>query len=214
VILDLPTPEEVGQRLISALASTTPTRMLVLTGRHQSGVGSVADSLLGVMTVSRFPNTPADGKRLIALCEDLCRTATFDLEKSQATIARPTNTLTQPPHETQATEIVAIGASTGGPAAIEKLLRGWPHDFPLPVVVAQHMTAGFGRDMVRWLNTLGTLRVKFATNGEKPIGHTAYFPPDRQHLTIGTDKRLWGRRYWRASYRHGRRWRSGPFHPA
>lgn len=47
--------------------------------------------------------------------------------------------------------LVAIGASTGGPPALEKLLRGLGGDPPFTIAVVQHMTQGFLPGMVRWL---------------------------------------------------------------
>ncbi len=46
--------------------------------------------------------------------------------------------------------MIAVGASTGGPAALGLLLAGLSPDFRLPVLVAQHMTAGFGASLVAW----------------------------------------------------------------
>jgi len=63
--------------------------------------------------------------------------------------------------------VVAIGASTGGPAALVKVLRGLPADFPAPVVVVQHMADGFIEGLARWLNELVPLEVVVARDGDR-----------------------------------------------
>ena len=61
--------------------------------------------------------------------------------------------------------LVALGASTGGTKAIETLLRRAPADFP-PVVIVQHMPAGFTRSFAARLNSLSPLAVSEAADGE------------------------------------------------
>lgn len=63
--------------------------------------------------------------------------------------------------------VVAIGASTGGPAALVTVLRGLPAEFPAPVVVVQHMADGFIDGLARWLNELVPLEVVVAQDGDR-----------------------------------------------
>ena len=55
-------------------------------------------------------------------------------------------------------EVLGVGASTGGPTALRELFSGLPADFPLPILVVQHITAGFTAGFVEWLrqHTLST----------------------------------------------------------
>lgn len=62
--------------------------------------------------------------------------------------------------------VVTIGASAGGPVALHRLLGALPADFPLPVVVVQHMATGFIEGLVRWLDTITPLEVVLAEHGQ------------------------------------------------
>jgi len=86
--------------------------------------------------------------------------------------------------KTRAYEIVAIGASTGGPQALQKLLSSLPVGFPIPLVIAQHMSAGFIHGLVYWLQGATLLDVKLAEDGEPLRPGTVYFAPDDHHLVV------------------------------
>jgi two-component system chemotaxis response regulator CheB len=80
--------------------------------------------------------------------------------------------------------VVAVAASTGGPAALQRLLRGLPADFPSPILVVQHIAGGFTNSLVGWLNAGSSLHVKIAEHGEATIPGTVYVAPDDRHLGI------------------------------
>jgi two-component system chemotaxis response regulator CheB len=79
---------------------------------------------------------------------------------------------------------VAIGASAGGPAAIEKVLSGLPHDFPVPIAVCQHMTDGATGPWAARLNGLCRLRVCEAQQAEPFAPGCAYIAPIGRHMRI------------------------------
>jgi two-component system chemotaxis response regulator CheB len=98
----------------------------------------------------------------------------------------------RPPTATAAGALVAIGASTGGPAAIVELLRGLPDGFRSPILLVLHIAAAFAADFAAWLDGQTLRPVAFAANGATVAsyaGHVAVAPPGR-HLTVG------GRRVW------------------
>ena len=80
--------------------------------------------------------------------------------------------------------IIGIGASTGGPQALEQVLGHLPADFPLPLVCVQHIAEGFMQGLVGWLAGCCRIRVRTADEGAHPLAGTAYFPPDDRHLEI------------------------------
>jgi two-component system chemotaxis response regulator CheB len=80
--------------------------------------------------------------------------------------------------------VVAIAASTGGPAALARILSELSSDFPLPILVVQHIADGFIDGLAAWLNTTGSVRVKVAEHGELLRPHTVYLAPDRKHLRV------------------------------
>ena len=80
--------------------------------------------------------------------------------------------------------IIGIGASTGGPQALERVLGHLPADFPLPLLCVQHIAEGFMQGLVAWLANSCRIRVRTADEGAQPLAGTAYFPPDDRHLEI------------------------------
>ncbi len=84
-------------------------------------------------------------------------------------------------------KLIAIGASTGGPQAIRDVLKKLPQNFPLPIVIVQHMTRGFTKPMIDWLLGETKIKLKLAEDNELLLPGTAYFAPDDTHLTISKE---------------------------
>ena len=81
---------------------------------------------------------------------------------------------------------VAIGASTGGPLAVQQLLAELPRTFSLPVLMVQHITRGFSEGYVRWLNETSALPVSLAQEGEKTLSGRVYLAPEGYHMGVRT----------------------------
>ena len=85
--------------------------------------------------------------------------------------------------------LVAIGASTGGPAAVRTILADLPSDFPVPILLVQHIAHGFSAGLADWLAHDTPLRVKLAEIGEAASAGTVYIAPDDRHLGCLLDNR-------------------------
>jgi two-component system chemotaxis response regulator CheB len=85
-----------------------------------------------------------------------------------------------------ALELCVIGASTGGPAALQAILEGLPADFPLPIAIVQHMPPGFTRPFATRLNGLCRLRVEEATEGKRLERGRVFIAPAGQHLRLSS----------------------------
>ena len=83
-----------------------------------------------------------------------------------------------------APRILAIGASTGGPAALNALLSALPRDFPLPIVVVQHMPAAFTRQLAERLSVHTRLRVREAVDGAPLEAGEVSLAPGDFHLEV------------------------------
>jgi two-component system chemotaxis response regulator CheB len=86
--------------------------------------------------------------------------------------------------------IVAIGASTGGPPAIFQILSGLPTGFPIPILVVQHISAGFTAGFTEWLAGASGLPVHVTQGGEIPLPGHVYVAPDDRHLQVGVRGQL------------------------
>ena len=82
---------------------------------------------------------------------------------------------------------VAVGASTGGPAALRDVLKALPADFSLPVLVVLHFAVGFATAFAEWLDGLSPIRVTCARDGEPlpPVGQgRVIVAPADAHLVL------------------------------
>jgi two-component system chemotaxis response regulator CheB len=86
-------------------------------------------------------------------------------------------------HAVQDLAIVAIAASTGGPQALQVLLSHLPA-FPVPIVVAQHMTSGFSKGMTEWLDGAAALTIREAEDGETLHAGAVYVNPPECSMRI------------------------------
>jgi len=88
------------------------------------------------------------------------------------------------PKAGQRRDVVAIGVSTGGPPAVQKVLAALPADFPAGILIAQHMPAAFTGPFAKRLDGVCKLNVKEAENGEPFRPGTVYISPGGKHLRI------------------------------
>ncbi|HEX5194843.1 MAG TPA: chemotaxis protein CheB [Solirubrobacteraceae bacterium] len=84
---------------------------------------------------------------------------------------------------------IGIGASVGGPPALATVLGALPAEFPLPVLVVQHMALGFGESLAFWLDRTVAIPVGLAVDGE-PLRPGAWLAPDGVHLRLTRTQRL------------------------
>jgi len=80
--------------------------------------------------------------------------------------------------------LIAVGSSTGGPPALEKLLIELPADLTCPIVVAQHMPALFTKSMAERLDERCKMHVKQAEDGETANAGTIYIAEGGKHVRI------------------------------
>jgi two-component system chemotaxis response regulator CheB len=81
-------------------------------------------------------------------------------------------------------DVVAIGVSTGGPPAVQKILSALPADFPASIVIAQHMPQAFTGPFAKRLDGLCKISVKEAEVGDKLRPGCCYIAPGGKHLML------------------------------
>lgn len=85
-------------------------------------------------------------------------------------------------------DCIVLGASTGGPRALERILTRMPKNLTIPVVIAQHMPASFMAAFASRLDQLTPLQVSIAEQGAKLIAGNVYLAPGDINLTIERKK--------------------------
>ena len=86
--------------------------------------------------------------------------------------------------------LVVIGASTGGPPALQRVLAGLPRPCPVPVLIVQHISAGFIVGLAEWLTATTGMPVRIAQHRELAAPGTALLAPDGCQMGIGADGRI------------------------
>src|SRR5262249_5501900 len=90
----------------------------------------------------------------------------------------------------RAPKIVGIVASTGGPSALAQIFQNIPGDFPLPIVIVQHITAEFIPSLATWLQSITALKVSVPQRGAVPCPGQAYLAPGDHHLQLSSSLRF------------------------
>jgi two-component system chemotaxis response regulator CheB len=97
---------------------------------------------------------------------------------------RPASAPLPSTHSGRWVRIIAIGASTGGPAALAEILRELPGDLSVPIAVVQHITPGFIEGMAEWLGHETRLTVKVAEAGEGVSPGRVYLAPTGRQMGL------------------------------
>jgi two-component system chemotaxis response regulator CheB len=100
------------------------------------------------------------------------------------------------PRAARQPRVLAIGASTGGPAALLTILRALPEAVRLPVLVVLHIAEPFGRAMAEWLDAQTGIPVRYPREGERlpaPGWRGVLMAPPDSHLTVEGDRLVLGR---------------------
>jgi two-component system chemotaxis response regulator CheB len=192
ITLDLEMPGIGGIRAIERIMRDRPVPILVLSAHAGKGSERAAEALAaGALE--------ATAKSSLRLSEpnDVWATALRSRIKRLASLQlkRPTRggRVAPPPARTsplgRPAQVVGIGASTGGPPALTRVLSRLPADFPLPVLVVQHIASGFSAGLVSLLDRNVALPVGFAAAGTE-VRPGIWFPPDDAHLRLGPAMRF------------------------
>ncbi len=92
--------------------------------------------------------------------------------------------------KTAGIQAIAIGASTGGPPVLQKILSDLPQGFPVPVLIVQHIAQGFVEGFTEWLSGASRFPVSVASHGERLEPGHGYVAPDGFHLGVGNGLRI------------------------
>ncbi len=87
-------------------------------------------------------------------------------------------------------QVVAVGASTGGPVALQTILSELPKDFPVPVLIVQHMAPGFVQGFAEWLAQSSGFPVHVAAHGDPLLPGHAYVAPDGVQMGVRKGPRI------------------------
>ena len=184
VLMAIDLPVLSGLDAIDRIMARQPVPILVVAAQVgvRTAFTAISKGALDVLEFQAGPDAPwpvlLKKVRLLAKVEITGHLAAM---KSRGMPAKPPRPTARP---AQSLSIVAIAVSTGGPQALQLLFGQLPAGFPCPIVVAQHMTSGFGKELTDWLDRAAALTVREAVQGETLRAGTAYLNPPERSMRI------------------------------
>jgi two-component system, chemotaxis family, protein-glutamate methylesterase/glutaminase len=190
ITMDIELPGMKGLQAVERIMTLSPTPTLVLSshvGRKSTdtaaalAVGAI-DAIAKEDVALRAPDS-ADGAAFRRRIKILSRARVVRLARPEPPRRR------EKPGRLPAVSVVAICSSTGGPPMLKRLLEGLPATYPIPILVVQHMAAGFTESLALWLDRAIQLSVRTAEDGAR-LGPGVWIAPEGYHLTVNGGGRI------------------------
>jgi two-component system chemotaxis response regulator CheB len=204
ILLDIEMPEMDGLETVRELRKIdrhVPIIMFSTLSEHGAAVTLEAlslgatDYLTKPSNVDMMSTLDAISRELIPKIRALCH-----LSEAHPGFAEPRKVLSQPlpmpgyrlpgyhrPRSLAPVQIVAIGVSTGGPDALAHVLPALPSDFPVPVVIAQHMPPIFTSLLAARLSAKSSLPVQECISGQLLIAGQVVIAPGNFHMVVSQE---------------------------
>lgn len=190
VTMDIEMPIMDGLEAIEQIMASTAVPILVVTTRADAHTAYAAISK-GALDLVVKPDVNLEGAHDFIEKIKLLSRIRVITHLGGKRAKKETREGAEPLFEGDKTErIVAIASSTGGPEALSVIFSRLPEKLPCPVVVAQHISDGFVRGMVEWLNKISKLDIKVAAEGEQVAAGKVYISPSERHMQIDSHKKI------------------------
>lgn len=192
ITMDIRMPVMDGYEATRRIMAETPTPIVMVSAHEPGEVERSFNALAaGAATVLRKPVGPtADGHARQAAELTTALTAMSGLRLVTRRDGTRMAARSTAPATPGAVDLVAIGASTGGPAALAQILRDLPEDFPAPVVLVQHIADGFDQGLANWLHGISPLTVRLAVHGDVARPGEVLVAPNGRHLGVRPGGRI------------------------
>jgi two-component system chemotaxis response regulator CheB len=198
VTMDIELPGMDGVETIKRILATRRVPILVVSSHTRRGsqlaAAALAAGAVDALSKDYLRIDALEGAAAVALRGRIKRLARTNAPRP----ARPANgggVLAQTPGDTagaiagRRASVIAIGASTGGPHALLEVLSRLPPEYPVPVLIVQHMSDGFTTGLARWLDQQIPLPVAMAEAGSSPR-RGVWFAPEGSHLVLDRALRM------------------------
>jgi two-component system chemotaxis response regulator CheB len=159
----------------------TPTPIVLVTARATGADRHlIAEALrAGVLAIEVKSPDPDGARELLETIKGMSRVLV--VRRSSPEEHRPP---AAPQPVGRPVDVIVIGASTGGPQALHEILSVLPATFPVPIVIVQHLVAGFTQNLVDWLASACALPVSLAQHGRHLSGGGVHVAPTGHDITI------------------------------
>jgi two-component system, chemotaxis family, protein-glutamate methylesterase/glutaminase len=188
ITMDIYMPRMDGFEVTRRIMETTPVPIIIVSANYEPGEVEMSFRALeeGALTILQkppgigHPDFEKQAWKIIYTVKTMSevklikRLPRYRREKAAPPVTPEVDRVLAPAE----IKLVAIGGSTGAPPVIQMILSRLSKDFPVPVVLVQHISPGFIKGMIQWLNDTTGFSTLLATHGERLLPGRAYFAPD------------------------------------
>jgi two-component system chemotaxis response regulator CheB len=200
VLMDIEMPQMDGLEATRRIMATKPIPIVICSGgvsprqtmttfsSLEAGAVACVEKPLGP-NHKDFPNSARELLRTVKLMSEV--KVVHRWPRPRPAPVRPADAppiLFRPPNTR--IELVGIGASTGGPPVLQAILAGLPKNFPVPLLVVQHIIRGFLGGLAEWLNRTTGVSVHIAENETRALPGHVYLAPDDCHMAVRPGARI------------------------
>ncbi|MFP4476267.1 MAG: chemotaxis-specific protein-glutamate methyltransferase CheB [Desulfatibacillaceae bacterium] len=200
ITMDLDMPSMNGFEAIGHIMSEMPRPIVVLTSTFSESDKEVqvraveAGALLVMSKPNGLPGDDPVADRLLTQVKTMAGVKVIRRRARRKAVPEVKPAPPPPPPKAvehrRSIELLAVGASTGGPPALQELLKQVPASIPVPIVIVQHISRGFVTGMARWLSDTTSHKVVVAEKGMAMEPGAVYLASDGKHLTVLPDGQI------------------------
>jgi len=196
ITMDVHMPIMDGFEATKEIMAIAPTPIIIVSSSTSHGDVHLSFNAMraGALTMTPKPEHPsapafeAQRAQLLAMARAMSQVKVVRHWPRRGPAARPTPPRPNVPRPS--VKVIGIAASTGGPAALQRILSDLPGNFPIPIFVVQHIAAGFVDGLAAWLSSTCPLRVRVAEAGEPVPARTVLLAPEGRHIGANADGRI------------------------
>ena len=192
VLMDVVMPRTDGYQATRAIMTEAPTPVVMISAVEDASQESVVLRALGAgaLSIVKLPAGPASGPSRSAwggLVQLLRTMAQANVGAAPSSVVGTMATPLPAPAPTSRISAIGLVTSAGGPQALASVLGALAGRAMPPILVVQHMAAGFSGGFGTWLGSETKFAVRTARVGELLLPNTAYIPPEDRHIGVGSD---------------------------
>ena len=199
VTMDIHMPKMNGFDATRRIMETRPTPIVIVSGATDVNSAAAAFQAMQAGALAVLPRPagvthPDHNKSAAELVSTVKLMSEVKVIRRWPTVvqraSQPATIPVRPKLPNTRIQIVAMGASTGGPPVLQSILSQIPKQLSVPIVVVQHMAEGFIQGFATWLEQVCALPVQIGRQGMDLLPGHVYLAPDGAHMLIGSEGRL------------------------
>lgn len=201
ILMDINMPEMNGFEATRIIMENNPVPIIIMSAIHDVKESAViframeagAVTLLNKPWGTDHPDYERDSEELlqnVKLMSEVKVIRRSKFMRGKAKKPGPKPIVVKPVARPGEISVIAIGASAGGPPVLQKILLKIPKNFPVPILIVQHISSGFIDALTKWLGQTMECTIHLAAHGEILLPGHVYFAPDDYHMGVNGSDRI------------------------